>query len=261
MQINRKLLHRQLYLSGMDENAAALARTCSLGFEITTFCEAAAFDRPESWNAIESELHGLPRRRFHAPFAELAPCAIDPLVRDVAMRRFRQSLDAAARLGADLLIIHDGFIPFVYFPAWFVPQSVKFWQEFLPHVPERTRIALENVMDPDPEMMIEIVKQVNDPRLGLCLDIGHANTCISHKPPLEWIAPMAPYLFHAHLHNNDGSMDLHQPLGEGTIPMEDVLDTLLTLCPDATLTLENMNCTDSLRWLCSKNYLGDDIDL
>ena len=96
--------------------------------------------------------------------------------------------------------------------------------------------------------------QVDDPRLGLCLDVGHANTFVSHVPPLEWVAPMAPWLRHVHLHNNLGRDDLHDPLGQGTVPMEQVLDAILALCPAATFTLENQDCGPSLDWLRQHGY-------
>ena len=104
-------------------------------------------------------------------------------------------------------------------------------------------------------MLVEIVRQVEDPRLGLCLDVGHANSRVSETPPLDWISPMAPYLRHVHLHNNDGDMDLHQSLGEGSVPMEAVLDTVLTDCPQATFTIENLLCSPSVSWLEQRGYL------
>ena len=152
-------------------------------------------------------------------------------------------------------MIHSGFIPLVYFPEWFVEQSVVFWREFLREIPAGITIALENVMEPGPEMLVEIVRQVEDPRLGLCLDVGHANSRVSETPPLDWISPMAPYLRHVHLHNNDGDMDLHQSLGEGSVPMEAVLDTVLTDCPQATFTIENLLCSPSVSWLEQRGYL------
>ena len=163
----------------------------------------------------------------------------------------------ARRLGADRVVIHDGFVPFVYFPEWFVEQSVAFWRDFLPEVPEHMTIALENVMDPGPDMLAQIMAQVDDPRLGVCLDVGHANTTVSKTAVLDWIAPLIPWLRHVHLHNNSGGWDLHDPLGEGNIPMEQVLDTLLARCPAATFTIENMNCAPSLAWLAARGYLGE----
>jgi sugar phosphate isomerase/epimerase len=35
--------------------------------------------------------------------------------------------------------------------------------------------VLENVLEDSPDELIGIVQGVNDPRLRLCLDIGHAN--------------------------------------------------------------------------------------
>lgn len=87
--------------------------------------------------------------------------------------------------------------------------------------------------------------------------MGHANTTVSKTPPLDWIAPLSPWLRHVHIHNNFGDWDLHNPLGEGNIPMEQVLDALLTACPTATFTIENMNCAPSLDWLAAQGYLGE----
>ena len=187
---------------------------------------------------------------LHAPFAELSPCAVDPLVREVAQKRFRQTLTMAQALGISKIVVHSGFIPYIYFPEWFVAESVRFWREFLESVPENTVLCLENVMDPGPEMLVQVAEGVNDPRLRLCLDVGHANTCIAETKPMNWLDPMAPWLDHLHLHNNDGGNDLHASLDRGTIPTEALLERVLTLCPEATLTLENQTCAPSLDALC-----------
>ena len=163
--------------------------------------------------------------------------------------------DALARdLGVRQLVIHGGFVPQVYFPEWYVEQSVLFWRELLAELPPDMTIALENVMEPEPRLLADIARQVDDPRLGLCLDVGHATTFVSRVPPLEWVAPMAPWLRHVHLHNNAGHNDLHDPLGQGTLAMEQVLDTVLALCPAATFTLENQDCGPSLDWLRQHGY-------
>lgn len=257
MDVQRSELSSRLYLSGIDSRASQLARRHGLGLELTDFCQAEKLEDGASFAAAGAAADGIARLWLHAPFAELHPCAIDPCVREVARERYRQTIAMARRLHVDRLVIHDGFVPFVYFPEWFVEQSVGFWREFLAEVPPEMVIALENVMDPGPDMLVEIVRQVDDPRLGLCLDVGHANTTVSKTPPMDWIAPMAPWLRHVHLHNNDGGWDLHAPLGEGTIPMEAVLDTLLTRTA-ATFTLENMDCAPSLAWLAERGYLREE---
>ena len=252
--MNRAPLREKLHLSGIDSAAASLARRYGLGFEITAFCMASALEDSAAASAAEAETADLDRLWLHAPFAELHPCAIDPLVREIAARRYRQTIAMARRLNVKRIVIHDGYVPFVYFPEWFVEQSVAFWRGFLPEVPEDMTIALENVMEPEPRLLAEIARQVDDPRLGLCLDVGHANTFVSRVPPLEWVAPMAPWLRHVHLHNNAGHDDLHDPLGQGTLAIEQVLDTILELCPAATFTLENQDCGPSLVWLREHGY-------
>ncbi len=111
----------------------------------------------------------------------------------------------ARELGIRRLVIHGGFVPQVYFPEWYVEQSVWFWREFLRQLPPDMTIALENVMEPEPRLLAEIARRGGRSPVGLCLDVGHANTFVSRVPPLEWVAPMAPWLRHVHLHNNAGA--------------------------------------------------------
>lgn len=250
-------MHTRLYLSGMDSRAAALARRWGVGYEVTAFSYAPMLEDTAALDTVRRETADIRHLWFHAPFAELIPCAIDPLARQVAKRRLLQAAETAQSLGICRMVCHGGFIPRVYFPEWYVSQSVVFWRELLEALPPDFTLALENVMEPTPETLVAIVSQVDDPRLGLCLDVGHANTCVSTLPPLEWIAPMAPYLRHVHLHSNDGVDDLHQALGQGSIPMEAVLDALLTSAPEATLTIENQDCLPSLLWLAERGYIEE----
>ena len=246
--MKREALASRLHLSTIGSDSRTVAVQYGLGLEIATFCTAANLDQDAAWRraTVLKDMSGLGSFWFHAPFAELSPASIDPKVRAVTALRYRQAVEMATSLGISRLVIHSGFI---------VEQSVVFWREFLREIPAGITIALENVMEPGPEMLVEIVRQVEDPRLGLCLDVGHANSRVSETPPLDWISPMAPYLRHVHLHNNDGDMDLHQSLGEGSVPMEAVLDTVLTDCPQATFTIENLLCSPSVSWLEQRGYL------
>ena len=130
--MNRAHLREKLHLSGIDSAAAQLACRYDLGFEVTAFCMAAALEDGAAVAAAEAETADIARLWLHAPFAELHPCAIDPLVRDIAVQRYRQTVAMARRLGISHIVIHDGYVPFVYFPEWFVEQSVRFWRDFLP---------------------------------------------------------------------------------------------------------------------------------
>jgi len=247
----------QLYLSTIGEDAVPAAREFGLGLELAQFCQAAYLDqrRGEVEDDVARCLAASPRRTLHAPFNELTPAAIDPLVLEVAEKRYRQTLALAETLGVRRIVVHAGYVPLVYHPSWFRDRSVEFWSALVKQVPDGTVLCLENVMEPDAGFLTGIAEAVASPKLRLCLDAGHANTCVSREPPLRWLERAAPYLAHVHLHNNDGNMDLHQPLARGTIDMEAFVRALSRLAPAATCTLELARCRESVLWLLERGLL------
>lgn len=239
----------QLYLSTIDPNAGELARQYGLGLEIAEFCTAWNMDRelPQTAARLGPVLTGVERRVLHAPFNELFPCAIDPKARELAAFRFRQAVELAQKYGATKVIIHGGYNPKIYYPVWYVQESVKFWREFLDTVPYG-QIVLENVLEEEPGMLLDILRGVGSERLGVCLDVGHVNA-YSGIPVADWVDTLAPWLSHFHIHNNDGTWDTHSPLDRGTIPMEQLLEQADRSCPNATFTLEFPDSRSSVEWL------------
>ena len=246
----------QLYISTVSAGCDRAAARHGLGLEIAEYCTASNLDAPipQVLAAAESHRQAASRFVFRAPFNELCPAANDPLAVDLTRRRYRQALAAARDWGCRVMIVHTGFIPLVYFPEWFVEKSVTFWQAFLRVVPEDMTLCLENVMEPSPRIPVDIVRQVADPRLRLCLDVGHANTEVSRTPVMEWVEQCRPYLRHLHLHNNAGGWDLHDPLDRGTVPMEEVLRTLAGE-RHLSYTLETLQAEENVLWLQDKGFL------
>ena len=239
----------QIYLSTVDPRAGELARELGLGVEIAEYCTAWNMDReyPQTDERLRGALVGNPRRILHGPFNELFPCAIDPEARDLAARRYRQAIALARDYGADKVVIHAGFNPWLYYPVWFREQSAVFWREFLAEDPG-VEIVLENVLEQEPEWMTEILRAVDSPRLRLCLDVGHVNA-YSPVDAAQWLRRCAPWISHFHLHNNNGTRDAHDPLFRGSIPMEELLTLAGELCPEATFTLELPDAENSAREL------------
>ena len=239
----------QIYLSTVDPRAGELARELGLGVEIAEYCTAWNMDReyPQTDERLRGALAGNPRRILHGPFNELFPCAIDPEARDLAARRYRQAIALARDYGADKVVIHAGFNPWLYYPVWFREQSAVFWREFLAEDPG-VEIVLENVLEQEPEWMTDILRAVDSPRLRLCLDVGHVNA-YSPVDAAQWLRRCAPWISHFHLHNNNGTRDAHDPLFRGSIPMEELLTLAGELCPEATFTLELPNAENSAREL------------
>ena len=246
---------REVCLATIDADAFELAEKYDLGIELDQFCTAMYMDPPE-FSKYDKEVRKLlPRAKvFHGPFNELSPCAIEPRVRQVSMERYNQAFELMYSYGIRKLILHGGFVPLVYFSVWYIERSIEFWTEFLQNKPEDFTLCLENVMEPEPDYLVEIVKGVNDPRCRLCFDTGHANVgTVSEIPITEWVKKCAPYLAHLHLHNNDRSWDWHKPLDEGTINMNLILDMLDDLAPSADITFENTeNSERSIRFYLDK---------
>ena len=244
-----------IYLSTISTDAACVARECCFGLELAEFCTAWNMDEKFSHvdRVVKKKLEGIPRNLLHAPFNELFPCAIDKKARALAAERYRQATDLAGGYGSRKVIIHGGYNPQVYYPEWYVRQSILFWQEFLRHDPG-VEIVLENVLENDPRWLLDIVAGVDDPRLRLCLDIGHVNA-YSGVPVTDWLELWAPFLSHLHIHNNDGTRDAHNALNDGTVPIKELLLQANRLCPDATYTLELMHDAPSVIWLKENDLL------
>ena len=244
-----------LYLSTVASDAADAARDYGLGLEIAEYCTAWNMDEefPQTDAAVREKLEGIPNRVLHAPFNELFPCAIDKKARALAADRYRQAIDLAKHYGASKVIVHGGYNPWIYFPVWYVEQSIVFWKEFLQDDPG-VEIVLENVLETEPGWLRDIVKGVDHPRLKLCLDIGHVHA-YSRIPVMDWLEHWAPYLSHFHVHNNDSSWDLHNALFDGTIPMKDFLLRAEQLCHGATFTFELTEDRPSLEWLAENDLI------
>lgn len=249
---------KKCYLSTIGSDTVEIAKQYSLGLEMAEFCTAANLDDNRAeWEPICRErMRAAKRFVFHAPFNELCPCAIDPWVRRVAMDRLNQALEMAFSLGIRRMVVHSGFVPVLYYPCWFVEQSVLFWKEFLKDKPSDFEILIENVMDQEPESLLEVVSQVDDARCGLCLDAGHAHA-VSKRPVDDWVTVLSPYLRHVHVHDNPGDHDWHMPIGSGTIGWEKLLPRLLNEVPDATYTLENMEYRPAADWLAAHGFIEE----
>ena len=252
-------MERKIFLATFSDDALKVIKKYDIGIEFNQFCISQTLDEDKidrTIAAMQKEMKecGISDERgaiVHGPFTELCPQSIDPLFVDLAMKRFEQAYEGCRRLGLKRLVVHSGFIPLIYFPVWHVKQSVKFWSRFMEDKPEDFTIYIENVLDSEPESLTEIVSQIDDPRVKLCLDVGHANVVTEPEYSVtDWIRIMGPRLGYFHLHNNDGSSDQHRPLTSGSLNMKEILAAIDDYCdPSATLTIESRECDESVVWL------------
>ena len=247
----------KLYITTVAENDWQVAEKYGVGLEIAEFCTASNMDVyfSDTDKIVRSKMEHADRFVFHAPFNELCPAAIDPMVVDITKKRYLQAVDTALKYGIKRMVFHSGYTPLIYYKSWFTDRSVEFWLDFLKECPEDMVFCYENVMEDSPDMPFEIVSAVNDSRLGLCLDIGHATTMVSEVPAVKWVKKYGKLMNHLHLHSNVGKMDDHAPLGTGIIDAREIMDAILEAAPEATLTVESIDAEGTCIWLSENGYL------
>ena len=240
----------ELYVSGLSgpEDMKAILKETGAGLETIAFSIAENLDRFEE--TLESERQLIedchrPALSVHGPFLDLNPMAFDSLVRSATMTRFNQAYEAARRLRARKIIFHSGMIPTVYFLEGWAERMIDFWNEFLDGK-EGITVLMENVLDREITPFAEIAGAVSHPDFGLCLDIGHAH-CYSPHEVSEWAEGLKGQIRHVHLHDNDGTWDHHKALGDGTIPLEEILPALAGGNPGVSWTIECIGRKDVLK--------------
>lgn len=268
----------KIYIATFSEGAEEAAERYGFGLELDHLCISENLNE-ENREKITEEMTKAAAGRsaiVHGPFTELIPCAIDERARNLAMERHMESIEICRELGGKKLILHSGWIPSMYFPSWQVERSVEYWKKLVAKAfaaPENATktcaapknaakacaapgedftICVENVFEPEPDTLIEIIDGVGDPRLKICLDVGHANAVKTTGTVEEWIEKMGERIGHFHLHNNDGGSDSHGELTDGALDMERILRLAEKRCPDVTYTIESRKCGKSAAWLAAR---------
>lgn len=258
----------RLYIATFQINALEVAARYGVGIEFNQTCISKDLDA-ENRSRLLQEMTacltaagaakgaGAARATLHGPFTEIHPAAIDYRFRDLAKQRLNQAFEICKSLSVNRMIVHSGWVPFIYFKEWQAKRGAEFWQDFMADKPENFYIYVENVMEDEPYMMADFMSNVTDSRIRLCLDIGHANASTSKDIPVErWIETLGPHIGHFHLHNNDGTGDAHGDFESGSMDMVSIFNTIEKYCgADVTFTIEARKCAECMEWLKLHRYI------
>lgn len=226
------------------EYTAEICIESGLGIEVQSFYDPYI---PEQEKLLQDYLHLIDRvpggRSLHAPFWELNSGTKMLGIRAETMNMFQFAYERAKRLGCTEVIVHNGYIPGTSPEPRWAERSAVFWREFL-EGKDGVTFCIENQFEQDWTVLTAVVDAVNDPRLKICLDIGHAHANSDHSPE-EWIASLGERIGYYHLHNNHGKRNIkghnndeHLSLTEGTINMSAVLALAEQFTPDAVWAIE-----------------------
>ena len=176
---------------------------------------------------------------MHGAFLDVTVHSEDPLIREVSVKRVRQSMDIAKRMGLRGVVFHTGILagfrlPF-YLRHW-KEENVRFFTELAEEYPKQ-EIYIENMFDEVPDELAGLGEAMREMKnFGICLDYAHG--VVTKCPGEKWVQKLAPYIRHMHINDNDLQGDLHQAVGEGRIDWQEFSRLMEQYQVDATVLVE-----------------------
>ena len=193
-----------------------------------------------------------------SPIKATRPRVTKGSLRDAAL--FERQVAAAKSIGARCIRCaclgtrrYETFATLADFQK-FVADSHAAIERALP-IAERNRLplALENHKDWTVDEMVALQKKYSSEFLGVCLDTG--NNMALLDDPMDTVTKLAPFAVTTHIKDMavadypDGFLLSEVPLGQGMLDMKEIIHTISTARPRASMTLE-MITRDPLKIPC-----------
>lgn len=252
-------MNDRLLLSASQANIDAcleLAREYDLGIELMAFSNPDILDG--NWNEVllsyQERLRGIAGPiTIHGPFFDMVSGSPDERINEICKQRYRQALQIAADLGAEVMVVHANFIGSLhntfYRRGWHM-RNIDFWRPMSEYAAElNVVIAIENMWEFDPDIIGDLLTAVNHSHLKACLDVGHALLFSDPQFTIQdWFKTLSPWLVHTHMNNNDGLLDEHHgfAFADGAINYHEVLRLYRQLPQQPNVVLE-MDSVDDMR--------------
>lgn len=191
-------------------------------FEYNDFFAPDVLDSPSRIDELISFYMKLPRDRsndtMHGAFLDITLHSSDARIRKISDERMRQSMEIAKVMGIRGVIFHTNFIATFYDEPYrqnWLNKNIAYFTALAEEYPN-IEIYIENMFDLEPDLFVAFGTATGHcPTIHLCLDIAHAH--LSRVPIEEWLSQARPLIHHVHINDNDGTHDLHQAVGQGSI--------------------------------------------
>ena len=177
----------------------------------------------------------------HAPFYDLNAISIDSDIVDITLKKYNDFLNSILELDVKKVIFHTPFdctAKLEFYKNYFIEKYSEFWEKYVKIFEENEIVALlENTHEQTPDIIKNVITNVNSKNLKTCIDIGHININ-SDVSVYEWIKAMGKDLCYMHLHNNDGIYDLHTSVKNGTLDFQKIYKLILDLGLNPDMSFE-----------------------
>ena len=191
---------------------------------------------------------GICCNQAHAPFKIRYENNLD--VSDLRYLRLVRSIESAAILGAENIVVHALDVPK---GVDFEDFNVQYYRGLIPYCEKfGIRVAVENLFHHDrkrkcivgnvgtPEELNRIVEKIDSPWVVACVDIGHAS--LTGNEPEEFIERMNPNILKClHVQDNDYLEDRHILPYTGELNWENIMCSLKKIGYTGDFTFEIIN--------------------
>jgi len=147
-----------------------------------------------------------------------------------------QAANWLSHRGGGTMVLHTNFPAEKWYPhRW--AAFLSSLNELLSSVPENVRFAVENTPLPSGrvEVILDVVHRHAPERVGVCLDLGHANI---QENVLSAIRASGERLIHVHASDNHAVRDDHFVPGRGSIAWDRAVGALREVGFDGAFTVE-----------------------
>lgn len=165
----------------------------------------------------------------HAPITDINIASLNERIREDSILEILSTIESCVNLDIGLITIHPGTTSMSV--PYMEEKSIEKAKKSLRSIDRISKeygvtVAVEN-MPAFPFMLGRTYEELNElvdgTELKICFDIGHANTTGEID---NLINGFKDRFANIHIHDNNGDMDSHKVIGEGSIDFPDVISKL-----------------------------------
>ena len=179
--------------------------------------------------------------QVHGPMSDVNIGSVYERMRLAAVDDIVRTAEFCRRQNIQVLTIHPGFFQGIAFLDR--PSVVSQMKKSLKSISEAAAessvtIALENMpkgINATCTTAAELIEVLEGTELGVCFDMGHANTAGQVDALLEHVDMFR----NVHLHNNDGSWDQHDRVDQGSADLPRIMASMDRGGYDGNLIIES----------------------
>jgi len=166
--------------------------------------------------------------QVHAPLSDVNIGSVHEPMRLAAMNEIKQTIAMCRQLDIPMVTVHPGFIQGIAFlkKATAVEKTAQSLKEIASFASDQSvSVAVENLpanINATCTQASELLEVIEGTDLGICFDMGHANTA----GQIDEMLALVDKFRNVHLHNNDGDWDQHTKLNDGSADLTKVVKAL-----------------------------------